>query len=348
MPLYSTDILSKAMNSDNYNESKSLGAEVKECAINEDKDERLSWCYLFVHHTRVNFISESLKQQFNVFIHTSTVYRKEKGHIVKHERPTISGLIFIQGENHRIQAFLDKNHPGLHLVNDCSTKKAAIIPDEIMRPFIQISILSPHRIRFMPHSYGYYSAGHTLIKVTSGILSGFEGYLVRISRDKCLVTSIGGMTVAISGICKESFENVEEYIRQKKESIGSTTHTVNAKKLNPIQTKINSCFFRPCNQIDLVMISKSISQWIQRAQDAMSIQNYDEATKILLAILEAMGTYFQNISHIGSFKEINELCLKSDELLTYIIMNMPNDQIKYHVNAERQALITRYPFLSIK
>ena len=65
-----------------------------------------SWCYLYVHHSRVDSVVERISKEFNVFIHKTTVFKRKKSHVREEEHPTISGLVFIQGEIARIQAFL--------------------------------------------------------------------------------------------------------------------------------------------------------------------------------------------------------------------------------------------------
>lgn len=172
----------------------------------------MTWCYLFVHNTKVNSLNELLSTKFKTFIHKTTIYKKDNKKIRKQERQTIPGLIFVQGCKAEIQDFLNDHCPDVYLATDCSTKATAVIPDEVMRPFMQLDV-GRNRIRFMPHSMSYYSEGHQLIKVTSGPLVGFEGYIIRISRNKCLVTSLGGITVAINGIDKDSFENVGDHER---------------------------------------------------------------------------------------------------------------------------------------
>lgn len=202
MPLYSTDIHSKAVGQrgDADNVVKSAEGSLSpggECT---------SWCYLFVHHAKINRMEKLLGGKFRTFIHRTTVYKKSDKKVRKEERPTISGLIFVQGDKAEIQDFLNRNCHGVYLAKDCCTKATAVIADEIMRPFMQLDV-GRNRIRLMPHPLTYYSEGHSLVKVTSGLLAGFEGYVVRISRNKCLVTSLGGITVSISGISKETFEN---------------------------------------------------------------------------------------------------------------------------------------------
>lgn len=171
----------------------------------------LSWCYIYVRNSRVKDILHALEQKFNVFVHKTVKYKQIKKHVVKEDVPTISGLIFIQGDAKKIQAYLNEQCFGVYLVKDRSTGSPAVIRDKSMQTFIRVSQMSPFRLRFMPHPIDYYSIGHPLVKITSGILEGVEGYQIRISRDKCLITTMGGLTIAIGGISKENFENIEEY-----------------------------------------------------------------------------------------------------------------------------------------
>lgn len=171
----------------------------------------LSWCYIYVRSSKVKDILHILEQKFKVFVHKTVKYKQIKKKVVKEDVPTISGLVFVQGEASEIQSYLNDNCTGIYLVRDRSTGMPAVIRDKSMQTFIRMSKMSPYRIRFMPHPIDYYSAGHPLVKITSGILDGVEGYQIRISRDKCLITTMGGITIAIGGVYKENFENIEEY-----------------------------------------------------------------------------------------------------------------------------------------
>ena len=75
---------------------------------------------------------------------------------------------------------------------------------------MKVAQVEPTRIRFMPNAFGHYAKGNPLLRITSGPLAGMEGYKIRIARDKCFVTTLGGMTVAIGGIHRDSFENLED------------------------------------------------------------------------------------------------------------------------------------------
>ena len=255
MPLYSSDTLSNAVGG---KEGSGLDASpMPEDSFTPKAEAAGAWCYLFVHYTKVELIRSKLNQKFNTFVHRSVTFKRVKGRIKKEVRPTISGLIFVQGNAREVEALLRSLSPALHLASDCTTGAVAQIADSVMQAFIQLSQFEPARIRFMPHALGYYATGHPLVRVTSGLLAGFEGYQVRISRDKCLVTSVGGMTVAIGGVCKETFENVEAYVNLRR---SQQEDTADAAGQTPTQEAVGRCFFRPQSQLDLLALGSETAQ----------------------------------------------------------------------------------------
>lgn len=348
MSLDSTDTFSNVMKDTFGSEFKPLNSEIGQYPKRKNAS---SWCYLFVHHTKVESVTERLGRAFNVFVHKSVLYKKEKGHVRTKEQPTISGLIFIQGEVRKIQHFLNENFVSLRLVNDCSTGKIAVIPDSMMQPFIQLSRLDAHRIRFMPHSFGYYAAGHPLVRITSGILAGMEGYQIRIAKDRCLVTSMGGMTVAIGQVHKETFENVDEYVRQRREE-QSDKEQSREVELTSVQSEINRCFFQPQNQLDVVAIAGSLYSWAVKASLFVKSTKLQEAAEIALFILEEVGNRFQTIydsPQIGSFKELTEVCTDAVNVLAQIEAHPhAGAELAEYVETERHSLAIRYPFLPIE
>ena len=138
---------------------------------------------------------------------------KPTGKSAAEGRPTISGLIFIQGKTKVVKKYLWERFPQYHLVNDCSTRKAAVIPDSVMQPFMRIANTDPSRIRFLVNPLTHYAEGNTLVEIMTGPLAGLQGYIIRIDRDRKLVIGVGDMTVAIGGVHKENFEKVEEVAR---------------------------------------------------------------------------------------------------------------------------------------
>lgn len=189
------------------------------------------WSYLFIRNRDAEYFSLKAETEggFRTFIHRTIVTdasgKSEKGkpngsaqdreasNGTTEGRPTISGLIFIQGKTKVIKKYLWERFPQYHLVNDCSTRKAAVIPDSVMQPFMRIANTDPSRIRFLVNPLTHYAEGNTLVEIMTGPLAGLQGYIIRIDRDRKLVIGVGDMTVAIGGVHKENFEKVEEVAR---------------------------------------------------------------------------------------------------------------------------------------
>lgn len=111
-------------------------------------------------------------------------------------------------------------------MNDCSTRKAAVIPDSVMQPFMRIAGTDPSRIRFLVNPLTHYAEGNTLVEIMTGPLAGLQGYIIRIDRDRKLVIGVGDMTVAIGGVHKENFE------KSKKSRAPSTSGNAPGDKRN--------------------------------------------------------------------------------------------------------------------
>lgn len=184
------------------------------------------WSYLFIRNRDAENFSLKAETEggFRTFVHrtiitdapgkTSKVKSEDQNSGKPTEgRPTISGLIFIQGKTKIIKRYLWERFPQYHLVNDCSTRKAAVIPDSVMQPFMRIANTDPSRIRFLVNPLTHYAEGNTLVEIMTGPLAGLQGYIIRIDRDRKLVIGVGDMTVAIGGVHKENFEKVEEVAR---------------------------------------------------------------------------------------------------------------------------------------
>lgn len=191
------------------------------------------WSYLFIRKRDAEYFSLKAETEggFKTFVHR-TIITDESGKPTKGKpngsaqdreasngttategRPTISGLIFIQGKTKVIKKYLWERFPQYHLVNDCSTRKAAVIPDSVMQPFMRIAGTDPSRIRFLVNPLTHYAEGNTLVEIMTGPLAGLQGYIIRIDRDRKLVIGVGDMTVAIGGVHKENFEKVEAVAR---------------------------------------------------------------------------------------------------------------------------------------
>lgn len=200
-------------------------------AIHDRSQAPAPWSYLFIRNRDAENFSLKAETEggFRTFIHRTIITdasgKSEKGkpngsaqdreasNGTTEGRPTISGLIFIQGKTKVIKKYLWERFPQYHLVNDCSTRKAAVIPDSVMQPFMRIAGTDPSRIRFLVNPLTHYAEGNTLVEIMTGPLAGLQGYIIRIDRDRKLVIGVGDMTVAIGGVHKENFEKVEEVAR---------------------------------------------------------------------------------------------------------------------------------------
>lgn len=182
-------------------------SEVKKCR----RPSETTWSYLFLHHRKVKAMEEQFaKDGMTYFVHKTVRYfkRTARAKVQRKELPSVSGLVFFQGLPKDIQAYLDRNFPNVHLCKNCSTGRVAVISDSQMRPFMRINQTEPERIRFLLKPFHYYARNRILLRITGGELAGLEGYIIRIDRDRRLVMDVGGMSVAISGIHAEHFEEV--------------------------------------------------------------------------------------------------------------------------------------------
>lgn len=303
-------------------------------AIHHQSQAPVPWSYLFIRKRDAEYFSLKAETEggFRTFIHR-TIITDESGKPTKGKpngsaqdreasngttegRPTISGLIFIQGKTKVIKKYLWERFPQYHLVNDCSTRKAAVIPDSVMQPFMRIANTDPSRIRFLVNPLTHYAEGNTLVEIMTGPLAGLQGYIIRIDRDRKLVIGVGDMTVAIGGVHKENFEKVEEVaravnIRQRarlqaeqrrlRERIEANVNADVAPQppdprlLTPIQQKVDTAFFTPETFNDILVITTNIELWTARARRLIQAGNLADASEILTFILEEIGYWFTNI-----------------------------------------------------
>ena len=186
--------------------------------MSKNEEEGASWGYIFIQHMSAGSFEkklESLKLEGTFrpkcFIHRTVRYKQKpngKG-VMKEEKPTVSGLVFLQGETNQLRTFLIHNFPHYYLVNDCSTGRPAVIADRQMRPFMRIMKEAPERVTFLRDPFEKFAKDHVKLRVLTGVLKGQEGYIVRILRDRQLVMEFGGYAVAISNVHREDFEIAE-------------------------------------------------------------------------------------------------------------------------------------------
>lgn len=292
------------------------------------------WSYLFIRKRDAEYFSLKAETEggFRTFIHRTIVtdasgkstkgkpndsaQDREASNGTTEGRPTISGLIFIQGKTKVIRKYLWERFPQYHLVNDCSTRKAAVIPDSVMQPFMRIANTDPSRIRFLVNPLTHYAEGNTLVEIMTGPLAGLQGYIIRIDRDRKLVIGVGDMTVAIGGVHKENFEKVEEVARavntrqrvrrqaeqrRLRERIEANVNADVAlqppdpRLLTPIQQKVDTAFFTPETFNDILVITTNIELWTERARRLIQAGNLADASEILTFLLEEIGYWFTDI-----------------------------------------------------
>jgi len=304
------------------------------------------WHFLFVHRAKVELVCGKVEQSYPTFIHRNIVYRVERKRIRKDEQATVSGLLFVKGDSIGIQRLLDSYFFGIHLGWDCATHQVANIPDHVMQSFMQVSQLNPTRIRFMPHPLGYYATGHTMVKFTSGPLTGMEGFRIRIARDKCLVTTLGGMTIAIGGIHRDSFENADEYVRQRREQLLNTPAESTPKR-SAIQEEISTCFLLVENNLDLLVVAASLKPRLLRAWQNVRQKRFDDAVEAAVAVIDEMGSRFSTLLskfRPADYADLADAARESKEILQAIQSNPDaSTDLKELVEEELESLAIRYP-----
>lgn len=283
-----------------------------------------------------------LEQKFNVFVHKTIKYKRIKKRVVKESVPTISGLVFVQGEISEIQSVLNERCLGVYLVKDRGTGLPAKIRDKSMQTFIRMSQISPFRIRIMPHPIGYYSAGHPMVKITSGILDGVEGYQVRISRDKCLITTMGGLTIALGGVSKESFENIEEYSRIEPERYRELRQC--SELVTPVPfPEISGNMLRALTPHAVKTASNDLDRWIQKAEFYIADSAYEKAFHILKELLCEMGDTLRKIKKID-LSDIYTVCIRASKMLKAMTIDLEIEVgLRNGIKEEMKVLAERYP-----
>lgn len=277
-----------------FPEDKIISGQVRNTCPEIESCPATSWGYMFIHNRKVSFLAEHFEKDgnFRTFIHKSVRYRRSRVENAGVDtRPTISGLLFIQGDITSIKRYLYHNFPQYHLVNDCSTHATAVIPDSVMQPFMRIVESDPVKVRFLLNPLRKYSEGNCLVQVMTGPLAGLQGYIIRIDRDRKLVMQVGDMTVAVGGVHKEHFENVEEVSRQVS-SLERQAGKHACRDLDEMQNSIDKSLFAPASFSDVLAVAANLGIWQERAAGYIGIGQCGAALEILPFLLEEIGYYF--------------------------------------------------------
>ena len=265
----------------------------KEDTNNEgEKYEPVSWCYLFVHHKKVKAFEEQLeKDKLTYFVHKTIKYvprYRNRGGVREVEKPTVSGLIFIQGDPPKIQDYLDEKMSPHKLCKNCSTGKVATIPCNQMEPFMRVAETEPERLRFLLRPFVYYSKNRTLLRIVTGDYAGLEGYVIRIARDRKLVMDVGGMAVAVAGIHAERFEEVH-----KNEADKTERATFYKRNLHERNAFIDRYFHQ-------VKTAQEVAAQVENI-DILRIQTIKDVESKKLDLKDAFDTFYFMIEEIGYY-----------------------------------------------
>ena len=151
------------------------------------------------------------KQPF--FIHQAISYAYKNAEtqrgVKKIVKPTISGLVFLQGTVKSIQKFLSQYFPQYHLVNDRCHGRPASIRDTIMQPFMNVPKAHPEQVTLLNAPIEKFAKDHVKLRVLTGPFKDYEGYIIRIDRNRQLVFDFAGRAVALRGVHQEDFEVAE-------------------------------------------------------------------------------------------------------------------------------------------
>ena len=281
------------------------------------------------------------------FVHKTVRYfRKHGKQKVQHQEvPTVSGLVFFQGYPEEIQAYLDQKFTHARLCKNCSTGKVAEIPDTQMQPFMRVAEISPERIRFLLHPYHYYARNRILLRISTGEMAGLEGYIIRIDRDRRLVMDVGGLSVAISGIHAEHFEEVEQ----------DKSHLANEeifykRNLQERQVLIDRYFHPVKDDKEVALQAENIDYLRKYALDELSNTRitHNDAWNIYSFIIEEIGYYYspfveQFKEHLDPIMREGSKVLQEMEQIISSPHISPNNKPRYE--SDYQRLLSQYEYL---
>ena len=308
-----------------------------------------SWSYIFVHNQKVRAIESTLRNdQLTFFVHKTIRYVPRRGRnntLREVVSPTVSGLVFLQGSPQKLQAYLDEKIPGYKLCKNCSTGRVATIPCSQMEPFMRIAETDPNRIRFLLRPFVYYAQNRTLLRITTGEYAGLEGYVIRIARDRKLVMDVGGMSIAISGIHAERFEEVD-----KKPVSPSSAPAFYQRNLHERNAFVDRYFHPVRTPQEVTAQTENIEMLRRQTLSDVLRKKLDtkDALEIFSFIIEEIGYYYAPF--LDHFKEnllpILEAGKKIYQELSHLISTLPaTDDSRQRSESAYDELRTNYGYL---
>ena len=314
----------------------------KDCHASVSSDSATPWVFLFAHKMKLARVEEILKERFETYVHSTVTYVRNEAGVSKSVRPTISGLIFVHGNPAEVKRFLAERLPWLHLAVDYTSGRAAKIANREMQAFMRLSSLDERKVRFLVKPIEYYADGKPYIRILSGALEGLEGYVVRLHRDRCLVTSMGNISVAISGIHKDNFVNASEYVAEKKATEDSDVE--DDELLTPIDKEVGKVFFHADCEIDAMAIANSLDSWLGRASTLRFRHDYEQAAAVCLSVLRHIGAFVPAKFYTYHSVGFKELIADFEEVIVGIAEIRPDLDIEVELEGVRLS----YPELPLK
>lgn len=308
-----------------------------------------TWSYLFAHHCKVKSMEEQLvKDGKTYFVHKTIRYfkKKDKQKVQSKSIPTVSGLVFFQGFPEDIQSYLDDRFPLFHLCKNCSTGRVARIPDSQMRPFMRVNEIEPERIRFLLKPFHYYARNRILLRITSGDLAGLEGYIIRIDRDRRLVMDVGGISVAVSGVHAEHFEEVQP----DGDSSAIDANPFYERNLQEREALIDR-YFHPVKTASEVTAQAENIDYLREyvlAELAQKRMDINKAWSTYTFIIKEIGYYYAPF--VEQFKENLDPIMKRGAMIFQemdaILDKTPLDKgTRERFESEYQEMMTKYDYL---
>lgn len=281
--------------------------QIKECTcgtasnFRQMADNQSSWSYIYLHNRRIEAFKAMMdeKSPFTSFVlkckspkPTTQSGLPSASTPAPRQQLLMGGVVFIQGEPQSITNYFNTGGLPYRLVYDCATHLPAVIADREMRPLRQAAEVASERLSFLPKPFSYYEQGHKHLRAIGGPLQGLEGCVLRIHRDRKLVMGIGNLTLAIDGVHREQFEEVEPQPGTTQgttaKPLFGTSHAAH-RRLTYLQETIDKNLFFPQSQQEVAMYADNLGILLQKALQLCDPERQEAATDMLLFLLEEMA-----------------------------------------------------------
>ncbi len=159
------------------------------------------WYVLIVSYNRVQRMQKHLQNNdIKCFVPMRYKYVIRQGQKKRMEVPAIHNLLFVHSNQKVLEPHLQEYSSTIRYMFHKGTKSPIVIPWDEMNRFMLIAGTHRDDLIYLNDGIDKFSK-HDKVRVTGGYFENFEGYVVRIRRDKKLVVSIQGVVaVAISNI----------------------------------------------------------------------------------------------------------------------------------------------------